>query len=406
MTLWHCRHVGRCSCRGSSLGRHLAHDRGLARGREQRAVLRPEMHEPVAEAVEHGVHADVGEDPLGRMGAHETERVVEAVARHGPAQRLADAERHVVADDRQRRRGRLEAAGRPHPHRAAAAARDVPSRSSSSARASARRISRRSTMVPTMWGSIWAGRALLGTRDVGAHRPLARPREVAPGPSAASTVKISWPSTRASTRACDEWWPRTTSLTSSSTTAGGRANSRYCAVAQTSGPAGDPLEHLDGGARARTRRTAHPARSTARARRADARRAGRRSSRVRRRPARPERRMLRPAGVGPESEPAAARASGADAVAEGRDAVAVELRGVATGRPESASTIASAGPRTSAPSPTVWSMSVATRRRPLATAVRLEEAADRAASRRGPRRGGRRGCRAADRAGGGCPGRG
>ena len=74
------------------------------------------------EPVEDGVHADVGEDPFGRVGAHEAQRVVEAVAPDRTSERLADPERDVVAHDRERRRGGSRARGEAHPHRAASGA--------------------------------------------------------------------------------------------------------------------------------------------------------------------------------------------------------------------------------------------------------------------------------------------
>ena len=51
--------------------------------------------------------------------------------------------------------------------------------------------------------------------------------------------------TRAMTRAWEIWWPRTTSVTSSSSIDGGRANERYCAVAQMHGRPVSCFHHLD-----------------------------------------------------------------------------------------------------------------------------------------------------------------
>jgi hypothetical protein len=79
----------------------LAHDRRLTRGAEERAVLGPQVHEAMAEAVLDGVDAHVGQDPLGGMTRDDAKSVVEAVAAGTRAERLADPERHEVADDRQ-----------------------------------------------------------------------------------------------------------------------------------------------------------------------------------------------------------------------------------------------------------------------------------------------------------------
>ena len=94
-----------------------SHDRRLARGAEQRAVLGPEVHEPVPEPVGEGMDADVGEHPLGGDAVRDAQRVVEAVAAGALAERLPDAERHEVADDRERRGRHLEQLGEPHPQR-------------------------------------------------------------------------------------------------------------------------------------------------------------------------------------------------------------------------------------------------------------------------------------------------
>src|SRR6478735_2080593 len=71
-----------------------SYDRGLTGGAEQRAILGPEMHEAVTEAVGDGMHAHVGEDPLRRDTMRDAQRVVEAVTARAPAERLPDAEGH------------------------------------------------------------------------------------------------------------------------------------------------------------------------------------------------------------------------------------------------------------------------------------------------------------------------
>ena len=71
----------------------------------------------MAEAVGDRVHADVGEHPLGRDAVRDAQRVVEAVAAGALAERLADAERHEVADDRERGGRHLEQLGHAHPER-------------------------------------------------------------------------------------------------------------------------------------------------------------------------------------------------------------------------------------------------------------------------------------------------
>ena len=71
-----------------------------------------------------------------------------------------------------------------------------------------------------------------GTSGRTAHWPAMVSARV---PSAALTVKISSSSTLPMARAWLVWRPVTMATTSMSTTAGGRANERYCAVAHTVG---------------------------------------------------------------------------------------------------------------------------------------------------------------------------
>src|SRR5690606_36885633 len=81
-------------------------------GGEQGAVLRPRVDGAVAEAVGDGVDADVEQHPLGRHQPVDAQRVVEAVAAAVPAERLADAEGHVVAEDGEAGpRGQVEQVG-------------------------------------------------------------------------------------------------------------------------------------------------------------------------------------------------------------------------------------------------------------------------------------------------------
>ena len=71
-----------------------------------------------------------------------------------------------------------------------------------------------------------------GTWGIAGHWPAAgRSRS----PSAALTVRISTPPTEPTARAWVVWRPWEATTTSRSITAGGRANDRYCAVAQTIG---------------------------------------------------------------------------------------------------------------------------------------------------------------------------
>ncbi len=94
-----------------------AHDRGLTRGPEQGAVLGPQVHEPVPEAVGDRVHTDVGEHPLGRHAVRDPQRVVETVPAGAPSERLADPRRHEVADDRECGGRHVEQLGQAHPDR-------------------------------------------------------------------------------------------------------------------------------------------------------------------------------------------------------------------------------------------------------------------------------------------------
>ena len=56
------------------------HDARLARGREQRAVLGPQLHATVTEPAGDGVDAHIDEHPLGGDQRADPERVVEAAA--------------------------------------------------------------------------------------------------------------------------------------------------------------------------------------------------------------------------------------------------------------------------------------------------------------------------------------
>src|SRR5262245_47439815 len=75
-----------------------SNDCRLARGPEQRAVLRPQMDKSVPEPVGDGVHAHVGEHPGRRHPVCDAQRVVEAVAARALPERLTDPERNEVAD--------------------------------------------------------------------------------------------------------------------------------------------------------------------------------------------------------------------------------------------------------------------------------------------------------------------
>ena len=210
-----------------------AHDRRLARGPEQGAVLGPQVHEPVPEAVGDRVHADVGEHPVGRHAVRDPQRVVEAVAAGPPTERLADARRHEVADDRERGGRHLEQLGEAHPDRRGARAlrsRQLPERAPG-----------RDAFVepaPDRVVSHVVGARGADTRRAAGRRaasPTARRRASGRSPSAPSTVSTSVSPTCAITRAWLMWCPRTTSTASSSSTDGGDAYERYCAVAHTHG---------------------------------------------------------------------------------------------------------------------------------------------------------------------------
>ena len=80
----------------------VAGDAALAGGREQRAVGGEHVDHAVAEAALDGLQVDVEEHPRGGHRAHDAQGVVEAVAAAADAERLADADRHVVAEHGER----------------------------------------------------------------------------------------------------------------------------------------------------------------------------------------------------------------------------------------------------------------------------------------------------------------
>ena len=142
----------------------------------------------------------------------------------GPAERLADAERHVVAEDGEagaRRTGRAGRACGP----TAASGRRAPGgpRARPRPRASARRTSMRS-MIDSVPGSREpAHRALVGRPDRRVARPTRPRRSSSRVPRAALTVRISVSATWPTARAWVICGPATASVTSMSSIDGGWA---------------------------------------------------------------------------------------------------------------------------------------------------------------------------------------
>jgi hypothetical protein len=82
------------------------------------------VHDAVAEPVGDGMDADVEQHPLRGHEPVDAQRVVEAVAPAGPAERLADAGGHVVAEDGEAGAvGRVEQVGHAGPQQGPAAGR-------------------------------------------------------------------------------------------------------------------------------------------------------------------------------------------------------------------------------------------------------------------------------------------
>ena len=210
----------------------------------------------MAEAVGDRVHADVGEHPVGRHAVRDAQRVVEAVAAGALPERLADAERHEVADDRERGGRHLEQLGHADPQRRVARS---PAGPGSSQTARARRRAR--LVEPVCDRALVAvhqrpRRAVVGRRARRAGSPTARRAGAAGRPSAPSTVRISVSPTCAITRAWQIWCPRTTSITSSSSDRRRAREREVLRGRPDARPAGDAAPSPRCTRRARSRRTA------------------------------------------------------------------------------------------------------------------------------------------------------
>ena len=65
----------------------------------------------MGEATGERVHVNLGEYPIGRLERDDANRVVEAAAHRGKAERLRKSARDVVPEDGERRRGQFEVPG-------------------------------------------------------------------------------------------------------------------------------------------------------------------------------------------------------------------------------------------------------------------------------------------------------
>ena len=190
----------------------------------------------MAEAVGDRVHPHVGEHPVGRDPVRDAQGVVEAVAAGPLAERLADAERHVVADDRERGGRHLEQLGQPHPERRRCPLPPVPVELAVGRRVGHPHVETAADRVLMVVHAAAAAGTSCGRRDVGTDRPLPDDRERPFAERADHGEDLVSP-TCAITRAWLIWWPRTTSIASSSSTdGGGRTRGTARSPRRTAGP--------------------------------------------------------------------------------------------------------------------------------------------------------------------------
>ncbi len=143
----------------------------------------------MAEPVGDRVHAHVGEHPLGRDAVRDAQRVVKAVAAGALAEGLPDAERHEVADDRERRGRHLEELRQSDPQRGVAGAGragEIPRRAP--ARELGVETAADRALVPVHHRTRRASRADRGRR---AAPPTDPARGSGRCPSAPTTIRIS-----------------------------------------------------------------------------------------------------------------------------------------------------------------------------------------------------------------------